>query len=708
MAGSGILPNQYQKLLTHPVQQDLPIGHLISRVIQTIPPIFKLFNINLERYKKSPVLNKALEGRQHVEQIQILQNFFPSFLFVFCSQLKSQAELSSFANELQICGLINLLSRVEFSDVFLKQFLQNLGEDVEIYDQQSQSSKAVSNPSLILNRDLFLIGRSIMWNGRTLTEQLESHYLMRAVTDFFIRYYFELLVLAPDNISPTIYDIFENFLTVLQFQENLYLKRHLQFKQSINKIPILVRNEYTCPNHYLLNKGAFDQIYSVIPMLHKLKSADLVATKRVIDAQLVELWNLSTAKTLLFLRAVRSVYPVQSVEQVVSFIGAKQPQKLKDLLQYMAEPEQLHSCDYLVPAVQKFSQKFLQSLKASSPKARPPSPNRSPNAAALKQAFLKAMNQLKQQSRQINQDARKSLINFASAFQKHSSPNPMNLQQSEEITHLALTGINHLNYTHEADLTSYAEAIKTATAHLEQCNFQQRIERMTCVSNILALSAELDLLRKQAEEEATTYQGAMEQMVALPNGQEGSQIPLKKVLSLPVSHQDKLNLIQKLMGEKLPQHTLNVIQEVYQRCSRDAVRNVQLYKNGKLDMPTLNELLLPQKRENQIAEKELVAIPEIHKPLMAVIDFFELPLGPKEGLSPDKPFEQHFFYLDYLVKRNELSEKDQDEIVAAAVHFSVIAYTKYYDIAPSGRFDELTLLAAYNLWQSNGLKNLRQ
>ena len=731
-----ISPEHYRKLLVRNQNHSLPIGRLLCEVFDVLPGTRKLFNINLERYKSSPIISQALEGRQLNEQIQIIQNCFPTFFFVFCSQLKSQSEFVTFANDLQICGLVNILNHLDFRPALLSEVAVSLEEEIQIYTRDDRN-KATTNSALMINRDLFLIGRSIMWNGKSVPEQLESYYSMKGIADFFMRYYFELLAIASTDSVVKAYEVFENFFTILRFQETLYLKRHARFEASINKIPMLIRNEYTFPQHYLLTKHNFDNVNFVMPILYKLTGGSVSLVKKRLDDQINILLNLSIPKILFFLRAVQLSYPVSCIEQLVTFIGAKYPQKLQQILKYMMASEQLVKFDYLLPVIQIFAKKILQSIQKKGSKqveleqqavskkvelqqqtaskkvelqqhqqkygAKEPQ-----KIASLKQRIAKQTNQLIEQAHHSGQGLKKLLEDFARVFQEYSEPQPISLKDVEHITQIAQNAISHLEYTSKVDADIYTKAIQESMKNLEQCGFQQRIQALSQISKLLSASTEMDRMRKEAEKEYSTYRNVMEHQVFLTHAksQQQYEVPLEKINRLPIAHEDRLKLINQFSQGKLPQESLQVVNKVHQRCPRDAVENLDIIQNSHINMKVLGELLFPQKQENQIAQQEVILIPELDRPKIQVAQFFEFPFVSLQ--NEQNPFKQHLFYLEYLVKQKELAQNDYDHIATVLDSFRRIQFKKYYDIVIDGRFDELTLLAVYGLWKSNGFKNLKK
>ncbi len=706
-----------------------PIGEMIVGLGKFIPRSFQLIQLNIERYGQVPEIASAIQKAPMASQLQTINDIFPSFSFLFSSQLRINPTFHDLAKNLLLADIGTTVARQSPYRSHIRLFLKNIDPSVDIYAQKDKTIHRNDGETYIpklVNWDLILIGRNLVWNvTQNRNELIENLYAIRGLAQIFLRYHFDLLCAVEKDVEAKhVNDIFENFFITFRFQEMMYWSRYSGADKIQQQLEQIIEKDSPKFRHPILRKHCFDQLMAYHPMVHHGGKRRMTAsTQKNLQDQLTAFRSFSLPKLTLFLRTLLAVKDPNYGIYLLTQLSKTSPGKLFQFKEYLeAHQEGDFSAPQLLsvldPIIGKLPQRKTVFLDQDTQRQRTAKENieKRPKGKSItgddaRAHIRKYLDRLYNKSRKSGALTQDGIADYLASLSTAAEQVVMSVNLSQEEKMVFEESVTDTLATFEnissEEMQDFQEAIQEEMKDLETPDLDARLEKVEAIGNVVAAAAEMSEIKKDAEDEEAIYQEACRIELNIHTSPPRATT-VGNFLDLPIAMKEKLQFLTSYVPDPITPKMRKVIETVQYRSGKSSSNPVAIYRNGNLLKKALLRLLYPQHPFKELLQKDIIPILcEVGRPKISVRDFFTFPLGHKDGPPDDQWFAQHIYYLDLAKDEGELWEEDYEAIIENLDNFPRLEYKKYYNIIEKSRLEETAFMAVFGLWRDNGLLNLR-
>ncbi|MBF0280596.1 MAG: hypothetical protein HQM13_22570 [SAR324 cluster bacterium] len=729
-------PGALLQKLTQNQFSRITIGSLLDMLTKEVPAAWKLLNINVDRYKQVPSVVSALPETRDLNAVyQGINEIFPTFPFVASSQLKSQPSYFAAGQQILIAALGSTVAQYIIQKPKLSLFLKNIDLSVDIGKSSAKGAKDSGYLPKLIHGDLILIAKGLQLKpSQHRYELVESYYSLRGLMQFFLRYYFDLVIESEsDEVAQHIDDIFLNFFNNLHLQENQYWKSFENGQKIKAQVEYTIAKDAPATRHPVLRNPFFDQINALHPIVHDGGSRKMtLSSKKLLDEQLSAYHSLSQKKAALFLRVLTGSKAPSYPRYLLAQTLKSEPKKLL-LIQEAIEtsmgnnPVSVQLLQIMAPITQKLAPKpkpkpqskpkvFLDETDKRRMTAEKNIEDRAHIAAytseQLEGHFKNYLDKLYDRVKKKGALTQDGIKDYLSRFNKDA----VEIVQRPRITveektvfeeSIDETLMEMGGQLSEDEVKEYQEGVHEALENLENMDVVERVKQIEMVGDVLSAAADMSDRKKEAEDHEQIYNNALAQEIQIDDD-PAHVVTIEKFLSQPIPTNEKMKYLMTHIPKTLSIETHTIIDEKQQHCAQDSSNPVSIYKGNTLLTKALTRLMFPQNNFKELLQQEIIPIlPDKNAPKISVRDFFTFPFAEKKGPSDDAWFEQHVYYLKMANGEGLLGEDDMNSLVENVDNFPTLEYKKYFSIVRKEKFEDTTFMAVYCLWQNNGLDKLR-
>ncbi len=720
-----------QKITKHQFSQ-ITIGSLLEALAKEIPAAWKLLNTNVGRYKQVPSVVSGLPETRDLGAIyQRINEILPTFPFVASSQLKSQPDYIAVGQQLLIAGLGSNIAQYADQKSHLSLFLRNIDLTIEISKSAEKGAKDAEYLPKLIYRDLILIAKGLQLKpSQRRHELVESYYCVQGLTQLFLRYYFDLIVLAEsDEIAQYIDDIFLNFFTNVRVQEIQYWKKIENFQKIKAQVEHIIAKDPPALRHPVLRSSVFEQINALHPIIHHGGAREMtLSSKKLLDEQLMSFIALSVKKTALLLRVLASSKIADYSRYLLTQILKIEPNKLTDLQEFLQDSEEKEP---MFPELLQILASFIEK-NAPSKKAKPKifldetskrqitaEKNMQDRAHIAAYTSDQLENHLKNYLDKLYKSVKKEgalTQDGISDYLKRLSEKAVQIAQRPRITpeekkvfeeaiEDTLKGMG--GQLSESETEEYQEGIQEALGDFENMDVVERVTQIEIAGEILIEAAGMSERKEEAKDHEQIYQNALALEIKIDEDPT-HVVTIEKFLSQPILLEEKLKYLMSHTPKVLSIEMHTIIEAKQQHCAQDSSNPIAIYKGDTLLEKTLMRLLFPENAFKELLQQKIIPIlPDKSASKITVRDFFTFPFAEKEGPAEGAWFEQHLFYLKMARDQGKIGEDELNSLLENVAHFPALGYKKYFNIVRKEKFQDTMFMAVYCLWQNNGLGKMR-
>lgn len=660
-----------------------PISAAISKPLFTnldeslILKVEKVLGNHIERYGKLPevqMLKKKYPADAHL--LKVIFDVCPTSLFRIASDLNIATENYAFVKKLLLIGMTSSVFRFSQNNFHIQLFLKNFDGDISTVEKLNEVVSSENGEKYlpkILTDDFTSIVESHLTFQRSngARELIEVFYYFTGVSQFFLKYYFDLVSRAPnDTIAEHIDQIFSALLKFLRLQEVSFWNNYGGQKAGLlKKIRHIVEEDSPNLKHPCFGSQSFSLLYNYNPLV---QDGNLSLTQDKVKSrynQQLQLFNsLSMVRLSMFLDGVNTCKGATHVNHLLTEVVKNDENKLLELRSFI-EKEKISVLGPLLKTVSAFNS------GSSAPKG-------SKNIGRSQIAPRKEKNSVK---------TGKILYTVESSRLHKAKKNLAVIKDYKGTTMMQDDIPNYL----EERLKRLYEEVKMEGA-LNQYNIDAYLEQF---SNTAAM--------------VTQESSGVRQKQLIGTFKESTNKILEKISDDVKLAPEKLNeLKQDINAQAQRLNSISVNKRV-EAVEEIGVKLTEASLGGEkeLDMKDLdraNGTVTLSADAKAFLGKKIIPIGfEKNAPKISVEDFFKFPLAEDKEPVADAWFAVHQRYLDELVEEKRLSKGDCSIMKSHIEDLPKNKYKRYYNIYPNDSYDDTILMAVLSLFQNNALKSIK-
>ncbi|MBF0277808.1 MAG: hypothetical protein HQM13_08460 [SAR324 cluster bacterium] len=663
-------------------------------------PLERILRTTVGNYRNASPLFEDSKGdaKRQMEKVLLL---LPSFLFSIAAQLSKDKQNLPLAKELALAGTVHFLHHEKPGNEAAECFMQTLN----LNDSTSELSEKLRNaennylPRLILG-DFYLI-RKFLHFPKTSSkhEMIERQFLNSGLLLIFLKYYFELLNLAPnDEIAEHVETIFLRLLVSLKRQEKrvwsgvsnrMILEVQVEHAIEQNKAPFFFKDRFSLMKSYFPSVRARNDSKS--PLYHK---------------QLQKWQGFSISKLILFANMINTCKGPRHLKHLLVQLHRLNPDQFFALADHLtlAEARKKHNDLFLLmmslPPMKKRNA-GMRSRKDKLPV--PQDPNHYPEVQSWG-PFLKKFHDRIHMSGMISEEE-------LPTFFKKFAESALGMLQEKEITAETLSKFkNTLNGLMQEclersslngkEVRIYQNQIDREMEGVEDADFDERAQKIDSIGLVLCEAS------KKQQEYEQLYRDALPIELTLSEEEKRVQFTIEKLLLLPLPNRQKERILESYVPSLISDMMMMAIYNMNLTNPDGAEVSDSVFdlgKSAKLRTGKLIHLLEQAKGFESLAEKRLVPLRfENDEFKISVREFFLFPLSPDQKNSKSEIFPQHLRYLRMLTNRNAFPLYLFEIILNNLVFFPLVNYKQSFDIFEEGELNETKLEDLVGIWKREG------
>ncbi|MCP4754685.1 MAG: hypothetical protein GY866_27710 [Proteobacteria bacterium] len=608
------------------------------------------------RYLQIQDVKSSIENPDDIQSsLQTIFDAFPSFTFAVGSDLNRNPEFYKISKQLQIAGILSQI----FTDVMpqsrTRLFLSNVDPEADlnalndrILDQEEDSSYL---PKLVYRDFLSIVKNHLKLKiTKNLPTLIENMFYFSGLSQIFLRYYFDLLRLAPnDTFSQHVDGIFSRLFISLRLEEIRYWRNYKNSEPLLSKLNQTIERNAANERHPKLQKDVFARISYHHPIIHDGTSRGLTAeANNLLKNQVSDFHRFSSTQLSLLLNIILKLKGNDHVVYLLTHIFRTNKDtlvKLKSDLEKTANK----SFDNLLKLVNSFMSRFFQPKDKSKEK---------PATSEV---------QLSQGSSRLS-TARKNLLALK--------------DRKGMMTYDKVAGFL------ERRLKRLYQRVKKEGA-LTQDKIPEYLARFAEAAQPVIAEAN----PKRRKEAIETFEESTVEILQEISDQGGLTVEEADDLQNDIHEQ-----VQELQTPDVEKRA-------------EIVENIGLTLSEAADK--VEEVEEPEEKKSEIDVEAFIGqelIPagfDKTSTTISIKDFFSLPFANSREPEEDNWFEAHLQYCRLAVEKNKLEQSTYETIVEILPSLPKSKYKKYFNIFPSDELEETTFYAVYDIWANDALDRIR-
>lgn len=502
-------------------------------------------------------------------------------------------------------------------------------------------------------------------------ELIEIFYYFTGSSQFFLKYYFDLVSLAAnDTIARYIDQIFSVLLKYLRLQEVTFWNNYGGQKAALlKKIRHIVEEDAPGLKHPCFGSQSFNLLYNYNPLVQDgALSFTSEAAKRRYNQQLQLFNSLSMVRLSMFLDSVKTCKGTSYVNHLLTEVANNDKNRL-DQLQSFIEEEKLTGLGPLLKNITSFQnhQKLQNKPRVNSKKQNASSKEK--NSAT----------------------PGKIMYTRESARLYHAKKNLAVIKDYKGTT---MTQDDVPNYLEER-LKKLYESVKMEGA-LNQYNIDAYLEQFAKMSAMVTQESS-GVRQKQLIGAFKESTGNLLEKIS-----KKADLPPEKLDAYKKDIESQTQRLNSISANK----RIEAVEEIGVKLTEASLGGEKELSIKDLDRA--NGTVELSADAKAFLEKKIIPIGfEKNAPKISVEDFFKFPLAEGKAPREDAWFFVHQRYLDDLVKEKRISKGDCSIIKSHVEDLPKNKYKRYYDIYPNDTYDDTILMAVLSLFQNNAFKSIK-
>ncbi|MDH5561465.1 MAG: hypothetical protein OEY59_11505 [Deltaproteobacteria bacterium] len=619
----------------------------------------KIMQMNALRYKKNKDLHLLLRGcLKKEDEIDKMFALIPSFIFRISSDMVRNPdnieETKSLLIALVMVCIVPMKDNLELqTQIFFKNI--DPQDDYALLNKKlnTQDEDFSFFPKL-LNHDILIISKHqiAITSGKDISNQIEALFFFMGYSQFFLRYYFNLLVQAQsDSSAKYIHAVFILAFNAIRIQEVLFWKNYGPGNTPSQKIIGLVA-EGNENQHPILKKNVFEELVGFFPLLFdKTVFVNQPETQSLIKDIKKSLDAFTTCKLAYFLDGVRRIKGNTDLVKILTVMRTSNQDRIFKLYNYLRDSKE-QELSSLTSLLSTYTSKLTSTgpSQANGKLGINKTPGLLLTEDSVRQMAAKQRLSAMKDQNSLTQDKVRAYLDdiFKKLLTKFTNPNALNQHNiSEYLSKLEKNAKNIISkpVVTKKDIKEFTDSTCEILESITDQGEMGGDEIEEFKDDILCRSGKL------ASEDIEERVSAIEQI--------GKTISKADLLS---------------QGADLPEE-------------------LELHQT-EIDI----EEFLGQKIIPISFEKEIERI--------TAGDFFSFPFAEKAGPHEEDWFAFHMSYLRLALETDKLNMRTYKKVIKALPKIPKVKYKKYFNIFPNDEFDDSIFHAVISLWNNKGLHKL--
>ena len=599
-----------------------------------------------------------IEGREKKPgtkntQLQNILKTIPSFIFVICNELDKQPDYRDHSRSLRISGIASYIAEKSNFTLNVSLFLKHINPEDELDILEEKITDLNSSHSYfpkILHQDFLLMTK----NHQQFKSAKSSHFLIEilyyftGIKQIFIKYYFNLLCKAQNDIVAThINNIFSQLFTDLNELERKYWNQYKNGQRLQKRLYNTIEKDSEDNRHIELRKHVFESIKSFNPVIQDGSTKNpATEDRKLLMSQLAQFHSLSFSRLVLLLNTIQEGKGKNHITFLLSHMFRTNNEKLFQLSDHLSQTDNEQN-------------KELNRIFTSFLRKMPRSKGRS---AHLEKAGKTSM---------------ESVYKTAESLRKTYVKKSLTSSKGKRgITH------DHIPKFLENRLEKLYERVKIEGALTKDQIPEYLSKFVDSAETVISVIPESD--HKPVVEEFLESTAEI-----LRDISDKGQLTTEEVQTYKTNIEEKAENLDtpdvKKRTEIVDEIGVTLTDASYESDKREKAKRVDSF---------LSKELIPYGLDKKAKR-------------MSIKDFFTFPFGDYQGPEDDDWFGYHMRYLQLAVKANKLDKSNFVKIFSMLSSIPQVRYKKYFNIFPNNQFEETTFMAVYDLWQNRAFEKLK-